>query len=534
MDTLLVIDDEPTVQSLFQHVFERRGWTVTCCDQATDGLAILDQHSPAVLALDLLLPDLHGLDVLKQVRQKHPLLPVIVMTARGSSSTAIQAIQCGAMDYLVKPLNVNDLLRLVERAAEINRLQKQAVAMTPTSPELEVAGDVMIGRSPVMQRVYKSIGRVAGHDVSVLIRGESGTGKELVARALVQYSRRSKGPFEAVNCAAIPDALLESELFGHERGAFTGADRQRLGKFELCHGGTLFLDEIGDMDRHLQSKILRVLQEKTFQRVGGNQTLHADVRVLAATHRPLERMCSLGEFREDLFYRLNGYSIWLPPLRERGDDIDLLVDYFLQQASREFGRATQSISVEARQLLARYPWPGNIRELRSVIRQACLESTGPVLIADFLPDAVRMPTTHRPSLNPNDPPLIGDAARSLASNSRVDQALAGESLQPESPVAAYVSEWVEPGSRESWELRERYHEGMTLDRLIELCAADRSSPLYDQVIDTVERRLIATVLERVRGNQTEAARLLGITRTTLRAKIHKHRIGIRRVVEPEE
>lgn len=532
MDTLLVIDDEPTVQSLFQHVFERRGWSVQCCSTAADGLAKIREHTPAVLALDLLLPDLHGLDVLKQVRAEQPQLPVIVMTARGSSATAIQAIQYGAMDYLIKPLDVSELLRLVDRAAEINRLQSESLVLTPSSPELEVDGNAMIGRSPAMQRVYKSIGRVAAHDVSVLIRGESGTGKELVARALMHYSRRAKAPFEAVNCAAIPDSLLESELFGHERGAFTGADRQRLGKFEMCHGGTLFLDEIGDMDRHLQSKILRVLQEKTFQRVGGNQTVHADVRVIAATHRNLERMCSLGEFREDLFYRLNGYTIWLPPLRQRGDDIDLLVDYFLQQASREFGRATQSISLEARRMLADYAWPGNIRELRSVIRQACLESTGPVLIADFLPDAVRIPAARRNAqaeLLEQDVSMV--EVEPVEHFGRQD---GSDPVGPDSPAVAYVSEWVEPGSRESWELRDKFREGMTLDRLIELCAADRSSPLYDQVIDMVERRLIATVLERVRGNQTEASRLLGITRTTLRAKIHKHRIGIRRIVEPED
>src|SRR5947209_1906478 len=262
------------------------------------------------------------------------------------------------------------------------------VAETAADPDADGA---IVGACPAMREVYKAIGRVAGQSVPVLITGESGTGKELVARAVYQHGPRARAPFLALNCAAIPEHLLESELFGHEKGAFTGADHQRIGKFEQCSGGTIFLDEIGDMSPLTQAKVLRVLQEHRFERVGGNETVHADVRVVAATNRNLEQLVATGRFRSDLYYRLNVFTIRLPPLRERLDDLPLLVGHFLHRFGREFGKAVHSAAPEALDLLRRHPWPGNVRELQSVVKQALLQTTGPVLLADFLPVGVRPP-----------------------------------------------------------------------------------------------------------------------------------------------
>ena len=338
--------------------------------------------------LDVLLPDGDGIELFRKIRAIDHTLPVIFVTASGSSNTAIEAMQLGALDYLVKPLQVAEVRRVVQRALEVRRLATDPITMDPAPAQATGSdGDVIIGRSPAMQEVYKAIGLVASQNVTVLIRGESGTGKELVARALYKFSKRSKGPFLAVNCAAIPETLLESELFGHERGSFTGADKRRIGKFEQCNGGTLFLDEIGDMPPLLQSKLLRVLQEKQFQRVGGEQVISTDVRVIAATNRNLEEMVARNQFREDLFYRLNGYTIHLPPLRERGADIELLVDFFLRQANRDLDKHVRAVTPEAMRMLRDYPWPGNVRELQNVIRQSVLQTTGPVLLADFLPES---------------------------------------------------------------------------------------------------------------------------------------------------
>ena len=262
---------------------------------------------------------------------------------------------------------------------------REPAVVAETAPDPDVDGAI-VGVCPAMREVYKAIGRVAAQDVPVLITGESGTGKELVARAIYQHGPRAKAPFLALNCAAIPENLLESELFGHEKGAFTGADRRRIGKFEQCNGGTLFLDEVGDMPLALQAKVLRLLQEQAFERVGGNETVRTDVRLIAATHRDLKAWSEEGKFRPDLYYRLGVFTIHLPPLRERGDDLPMLVQHFLRRFSRELGRETREVTAEAMERSARYTWPGNIRELQSVLKQALLQSTGPALVPTFLPD----------------------------------------------------------------------------------------------------------------------------------------------------
>ena len=337
MPTILVVDDETSILHAFRRAFADPEVTLQTASDGPRGWSSSPGRRPDVVVLDMNLPDVSGLDVFRRIRAIDARIPVIFITGHGTTETAIEAMKQGAFDYLLKPLDLARVRELVERAAEISRLMR-VPAMVADEAQARGPDDVLVGRSPAMQEVYKAIGRVAPQDVTVLILGESGTGKELVARAIYQHSRRAAGPFLAINCAAIPENLLESELFGHEKGAFTGADRQRIGKFEQCTGGTLFLDEIGDMTPLTQAKVLRVLQDRRFERVGGNETIRTDVRVIAATNRDLEQMVAAGEFRGDLYYRLGIVTITLPPLRERGEDLPLLVDHFLRRFGRELGK----------------------------------------------------------------------------------------------------------------------------------------------------------------------------------------------------
>src|SRR4029077_4078082 len=345
-----------------------------------------------VILLDLRLPDQPGLEVYQQVRQVDARIPVIFVTMAKTADAAIEAMKQGAYDYLFKPLDPQQLRRVVGEALEVARRMREPAVVAETAPDPDVDGAI-VGSCPAMREVYKAIGRVAAQNVPVLITGESGTGKELVARAIYQHGPRAKAPFLALNCAAIPENLLESELFGHEKGAFTGADRRRIGKFEQCSGGTIFLDEIGDMPLALQAKMLRVLQEQAFERVGGNETVGTDVRLIAATHRDLEAWSAEGKFRPDLYYRLGVFTIHLPPLRQRADDLPLLVHHYVHRFNRELSRDVREVSPEAMERLCNYTWPGNIRELQSVLKQALLCATGPVLVPAFLPESVGGPHT---------------------------------------------------------------------------------------------------------------------------------------------
>jgi len=474
---LLVIDDEPSILQVFRGVFRTPDYTVLTASTAAKGLQQVREQQPDTVVLDVLLPDSSGLDVFTEIQEIDAKLPVIFMTASGASGTAIEAMKLGALDYLVKPLDFADVRKLVNRGLEIRRLMSEPVELDASPEDTGTSGDALVGRCPAMQQVYKAVGRVASQNVTVLIRGASGTGKELVARALYQYSDRSGGPFLAVNCAAIPETLLESELFGHEKGSFTGADRKRIGKFEQCHGGTLFLDEIGDMSAVLQSKLLRVLQEQRFERVGGNETVQTDVRVITATNRDLERMVADNLFRSDLYYRLNGFTINLPPLKDRGDDLALLIEHFRLQANQDLGKDVRRVSPEAIELLRSYHWPGNVRELQSVIRQAILQSSGQVLIPDFLPD------------------FVVAAVRSQSEPEAV--------ISTPDPLDGYIREQLRLGT----------------------------STLYDDVIAQIERKVIAAALREANGNQVEAAQTLGVTRTTLRSKMQKLGIHIDRSID---
>src|SRR3954467_6983424 len=375
MATLLLIDDDPDLlRDRVSHVFPAPAHRVEIAQTGAVGLERVAAACPDVILLDLRLPDQSGLDILRQLRRIDARIPVVMVTVARSSDSAIEAMQHGAYDYLLKPIDLQKLDRVISEALKVSRMMREPAVVAETPPDGELPGDAIIGCCAAMQEVYKAIGRVADQNFPVLITGESGTGKELVARAIYQHGPRAKAAFLALNCAAIPEYLLESELFGHEKGAFTGADRRRIGKFEQCNSGTLFLDEIGDMPLTLQGKILRVLQEQAFERVGGNETVRTDVRLIAATHRDLMALSAEGKFRPDLYYRLGVFTIDLPPLRERGDDLPLLVQHYLQRFGRELGRDVREIAPEALATLQGYSWPGNIRELQSVLKQALLHA----------------------------------------------------------------------------------------------------------------------------------------------------------------
>ena len=390
------------------------------------------------------------------------------MTAHGTMETAIQAMQRGAYDYLAKPFDLDEVLLLTERALEAQRLTQEVARLRTGLMEVKEFS-ALIGRHPRMQEVYKTIGRIAGSDVTVLLRGESGTGKELVARAIHHYSRRSGRAFVAVSCAAIPATLLESEMFGHERGAFTDAKERRLGKFELAHGGTLYLDEIGDMPVELQTKLLRALQERTIERVGGQESIRVDVRVIAATNRDLEAAMRQGSFREDLYYRLNVVTLNLPPLRDRRRDVPLLVEHFLAKYAEEIGE--RGMAPYALDRLVGHDWPGNVRELENVIQRAMVLAQNGVILPEHLP--------------------IGPV--SAAASVAVDATL-------EEIIERKLLECVRG-------LRER-----------------SSANLYDLILGLVEKPLLRAVLRETAGNQVRAAHILGINRNTLRKKLTEHGI----------
>ena len=389
MPSVLVVDDDRTILLLAQRALAPIADVVTV-ETAEAGLDALKAGSFDAVLLDIQLPDRSGLAAYCEIREIDSKLPVIFMTIEAASNTAIEAMQLGAFDYLAKPLAVDPLRDLVDKAIEQRKMTSVPVALSADEESSADSSELFIGRSEAMLEVFKDIGRVSKQDVPILVRGESGTGKELVARALFQYSHRYEGPFLAVNCAALPDNLLESELFGHEKGAFTGAESRRIGKFEQCNGGTLFLDEIGDMAPTVQAKVLRVLQDQRFERVGGNNELTTDVRIIAATNRPLEQMVEDGEYREDLLYRLNGVTIELPPLRERRDDVKLLIQHFLRQAKVELKKPSlEGLAPETLELLMAYDWPGNVRQLRAVIRRCVLDSSMSVIFSDILPKEIQ-------------------------------------------------------------------------------------------------------------------------------------------------
>jgi len=366
-----IVDDDPALRWVMDEALREAGYAVQLYASAEEVRQALALQRPAVLVTDVRLPGESGFELLQALRLEHPKLPVIVVTAHADLESAVTAYQGGAFEYLPKPFDLDELTALVHRALQAQL--PQAAAKT------EAEGEELIGEAPAMQQVFRAIGRLTRSHLTALITGESGTGKELVARALHRHSPRARQPFIALNTAAIPAELLESELFGHERGAFTGANSRRLGRFEQAHGGTLFLDEIGDMSQALQTRLLRVLAEGEFYRVGGHEAVKVDVRILAATHQDLEARVEEGGFREDLFHRLNVVHVHMPALRERREDIPLLLEHFLNAAARELNVAGKRLTSEAVKTLSGQPWPGNVRELKNLCRRLMLMAPGRII-----------------------------------------------------------------------------------------------------------------------------------------------------------
>ena len=481
---VLVIDDDRTIRHMVTRSLDQIGCDVIEAEESQGGLAVVLDKSPDVVLLDIMLPKISGLDVFQHIREIDRKIPVIFITAGTDSATAIKAMQLGAFDYVTKPLDLPKLNTLVQSAIRSRRLMNVPVAVEALE-SVEMQGDLFVGSSPQMMEVFKQVGRVATQDVTVLIRGESGSGKELVARAIYQYSNRSNEPFMAVNCAAIPDQLLESELFGHEKGSFTGADKRRIGKFEQCNGGTLFLDEIGDMTPLVQGKVLRLLQEQHFERVGGNETITTNVRIVTATNRDLEQMVEDGEYRGDLYYRLNGITINLPPLRERGEDLVKLIEYFFSKVRIELGKhEVVGISPDALEIYRKHSWPGNVRELQSVIRQSLLNTTGTVIVPDSIPDELL-----------DDEPVIVNST-------------ASPEVENENQV--------------------------NIERFIKKRLEESSTDLYAETLEVMEKLLLTQVLQHTEGNQTRASEILGITRGKIRDRIQSFGIKFDKNVHVDE
>ncbi|MFI5337746.1 MAG: sigma-54-dependent transcriptional regulator [Opitutales bacterium] len=387
--TILVIDDDKEVRYSLNRVLTSQHYRVQEASCGEDGVAAVKKQAPDVVLLDNRMTGMTGLETLQHIRAASPKQLVIFMTAYGTAQTAIEAMKYGAFDYVVKPFDPPKLLALVESALRTQADSRSAGSYQPVV-NTDEHKEGIVGTSSAMQQVFKVIGQFAASDASVMVTGESGTGKELVARSLHRHSHRSTKPFVAVNCAAIPENLIESELFGHERGSFTGATAQRFGKFEVCDGGTIFLDEIGDMTPATQTKILRVLQEGEIQRVGGSENIKVNVRVCAATNKDLEGLVKEKKFREDLYYRLNVVRVKLPPMRERVEDIPQIVDFFIQGLAKAKKSKVRKISPEALALLSRYRWPGNVRELENVVYRSAVAATGDAILPRDLPDEIRL------------------------------------------------------------------------------------------------------------------------------------------------
>jgi two-component system nitrogen regulation response regulator GlnG len=495
---VLIIDDEKDVHYSFKRLLEKEPLEVLSAESGDEGIRLAKKTPPDLVVMDIRMGQQSGLDTLKELRQMNPKQVVVMMTAYGTSQTAIEAMKRGAYDYVLKPFDIPQLKTLLFEALHAARAMKQIVAF-PTKLNAEESNQTIVGNSPAMQQVYKLIGQVAPTSTTILITGESGTGKELVARAIFQNGSRSNKPFIAINCAAIPENLLESELFGHEKGAFTGALAQRIGKFEQCDGGTLFLDEIGDMPMTTQTKILRVLQEGEISRVGNNASIKTDVRIIAATNKDLWQAVQRKEFREDLFYRLNVVRVNLPRLRERSTDIPLLVAYFINKFRLKQPTGPSQIADDAMAAIQRYPWPGNVRELENCIQRAMVLASGnTITLANLSDEIARDQRGHPPVSTPDSASPVFSAAVPAAP---------AEKSAPATDAKAALSQAVET--------------------LFNFARQDKQFKL----LPAAERELIVRALAETSGNQVQAAKLLGVTRATLRKRVDKFGIHKRMAID---
>ncbi|MGA1870877.1 MAG: sigma-54-dependent transcriptional regulator [bacterium] len=475
MEKILIVDNDEGLVHFLSRFFTKKGYDVSACTDGRSTLDILATNTFDLILLDYKMPELSGLDTLREIKKFHIKTPVIIMTAYGTTETAIEAMKLGAYDYLLKPFDREELSRITSDALEVNRIMNEIVSFPDTNnkiPSYSKALVKIVGSNKKMQEVYKLIGQIAQKDVTVLVTGESGTGKELVARAIYHHSCRQDKPFLTVNCPAIPDTLFESELFGYEKGAFTGAERTHLGKFERCDGGTLFFDEIGDMSVSTQAKVLRVLQEGEIERLGGTETIKVNVRIIAATNKNLEKEVEAGRFREDLYWRLKIISINLPPLRDRLDDIPALVDYFVYRFSEEYHKPIRHIAELAIEKLKSHLWFGNIRELENCLRRTVLLCTGDVILEEYIMF----------SLGHKDSQKTADREQLITN------------------------------------LKNK------LDDLIPELLRFSQQNAHANIIELVEEMLVSKAMKECHYNQVQAAKMLGISRNTLRHRIKKYNI----------
>ena len=469
---ILIVDDDESIRWVLDKGLKKKGYQVDLAKNGREGINKIEkQNDYFIVFLDIFMPDMNGLDVLQKIKKVQPGLFVIIMTAQGTMKNTIEAMQKGAYDYITKPFDLEEIYIFLEKVSkEIEQRKRINILESELKERIEI-GEI-VGKSKAMQKIFKIIGKAASLDVNVLIQGESGTGKELVARALHHNSHRVTEPFITVNCAAIPKDLLESELFGHEKGAFTGAVEQKKGKFELAHNGTLFLDEIGDMALRLQAKILRVLQDKEFYRVGAKSSLKSGARIIAATNRNLEEAVENKQFREDLYHRLNVILIMIPPLREHKEDIPLLAKHFVEKVEQESNHGKIYISPEVLKLLQHYEWSGNIRELENTIKRAVILSSGGTIQPEHL-------------------------------HSHLSKKLLDSELEGISPVVQFQKE---------------------LYNLFKNVTDWENGRIYEDAIQSVEKALFQNILEKNGWNQSQAASVLGINRNTLRRKIEEHKL----------
>ncbi|MFH2133143.1 MAG: sigma-54 dependent transcriptional regulator [bacterium] len=476
MSTILIIEDDDQLRKSFEKLLLSEGYQVVTAASGESGLYVVKKQLPDLVVLDVRLPGMNGLETFKAIHDIAPKLQVIIMTAFGTTDTAIEATKLGAYDYVLKPFEIPEMLNLIARALDTGRFMSSPVELNATPDNL--SRDAMIGRSSAMQQVYKAIGHAAPTNATVLIRGESGTGKELVARALYQHSAQSGNPFIVINCVAIPDTLLESELFGYEKGAFTGAAHRRIGKIEQAKNGTIFLDEIGDTPIHIQAKLLRLLQEKNIERLGGRESIPVNVRIIAATNRNLEKAIDNGSFREDLYYRLKVVTILLPPLRERKEDIPLLAEYVLSRHAHELKIPNPGISEAAKNQLCNYSWPGNIRELSNILQKTLIFNQDSAIDVDMI-------------------------------NQAICESGAAAETTTEADGDDFLRRWVQRRLQND---------------------ADSDPDLFNSCVDSLSRILTSEALVMTDGNRSKAAKLLGLSRPTLHSKIDKYHLQLKTTI----
>ena len=517
--TILVIDDDSEIRYSLKRVLEARGYHVQLAGSGEEGVEVASRIQPAVIFSDNRMEGISGIEALQHIRNSAPNSMVIIMTAYGTTQTAIEAMKFGAFDYIVKPFELKKILTLTEKAFDAWRQLNAVSEISLPGIDSRDYEEGMVGSSDIMRDVFKLIGQVAPSDATVMITGESGTGKELVARCIYRHSLRSEGPFVAVNCAAIPENLIESELFGHEKGSFTGATNQKKGKFELADRGTIFLDELGDMTLSTQTKVLRVLQEGEIQRVGGNDTIKVNVRLVAATNKNLEQMVKDKEFREDLYYRLNVFRLRLPALRERKDDIPLIANFLLQKLASKTGSKPKRLSQDALNLLLIHEWPGNVRELENTIQHSAVLAQGDLILPGDFPIELR------------GKPLVASAGRNISPvepeesiedfncNEEVESAIRSLPVAPVAKTPAPMgaptplqssSEWIGGGmDREA-----------SFDHIYKLLRKENHRAL----LIAMEKEMIVRTLKETKGNQLKASEVLGISRSTLRKRIEEFSI----------